>query len=94
VVSALVTLEETKLYLKIDGDEDNALISSFISTSEELCENILRFPLSELVTIPESIRQAALYCIANLYEKREDLNMKEVINVMIGLLGPYRKDGW
>ena len=90
----LVTLEEVKLYLKVDGDEDNALISSFISTSEELCENILRFPLSELITIPESIRQAALYCIANLYEKREDLNMKEVINVMIGLLGPYRKDGW
>jgi hypothetical protein len=90
----LVTLEEAKLYLKVDGDEDNALISSFISTSEELCENILRFPLSELVTIPESIRQAALYCIANLYEKREDLNMKEVINVMISLLSPYRKDGW
>ena len=90
----LVTLEEVKLYLKVDGDEDNALISSFISTSEELCENILRFPLSELVTIPESIRQAALYCTANLYEKREDLNMKEVIGVMIGLLSPYRKDGW
>ena len=90
----LVTLEEVKLYLKVDGDEDNALISSFINASEELCENILRFPLSELVTIPESIRQAALYCIANLYEKREDLNMKEVINVMIGLLSPYRRDGW
>ena len=90
----LVTLEEVKLYLKVDGDEDNTLISSFISTSEELCENILRFPLSELITIPESIRQAALYCIASLYEKREDLNMKDVINVMIGLLGPYRKDGW
>ena len=90
----LVTVEEAKLYLKVDGDEDNALISSFISTSEELCENILRFSLSEFVTTPESVRQAALYCIANLYEKREDLNMKEVINVMIGLLGPYRKDGW
>ncbi|MBW8382218.1 MAG: head-tail connector protein [Youngiibacter sp.] len=90
----LVTLEEAKLYLKVDGDEDNALISSFISTSEELCENILRFPLSEFVTTPESVRQAALYCIANLYEKREDLNMKEVIGVMIGLLSPYRKDGW
>lgn len=90
----MVTLEEVKLYLKVDGDEDNALISSFINTSEELCENILRFPLSELFTIPESIRQAGLYCIANLYEKREDLNMKEVINVMIGLLSPYRKDGW
>ena len=90
----LVTLEEAKQFLKIDGDEDNALISSFINTSEEICENILRFPLSELTAFPESTRQAALYCIANLYEKREDLNMKEVINVMIGLLGPYRKDGW
>lgn len=90
----LVTLEEVKQFLKIDGDEDNALISSFISTSEEICENILRFPLAELSVVPESIRQAVLYCIANLYEKREDLNMKEVINVVIGLLSPYRKDGW
>lgn len=33
-----VTLDEAKLHLKVDHDEEDALISGYISTARELCE--------------------------------------------------------
>ena len=48
----VLTLEEVKLYLKIDGDEDNTLITDLINASEELCQDILRFPLTEFTEVP------------------------------------------
>ena len=43
----VLSLEEVKLYLKVDGDEDNTLITNLIGAAEELCQDILRFPLTE-----------------------------------------------
>lgn len=90
----VVTMEETKEYLRVDGDEDNTLITNFISAAEELCEDILRYPLSDLTVIPEAVKQAILYAIACLYEGRESVDIKAVIDVMARLLFAYRKEGW
>ncbi|RXM59320.1 MULTISPECIES: head-tail connector protein [Clostridium] len=90
----VVTLEETKLYLRIDGDEENTLITKFILTAEELCENILRYKLTELEIIPEAVRQAILYAVANMYEMRETFDVKSVIETMTRLLFFYRRESW
>ena len=90
----LVTLDEAKLYLKVDGDTDDSLITSCINSAEELCEDILRFPLAEYVEIPETVKQAALYAIGNLYEQRETVDMQSMIDLMKRLLFAYRKEGW
>lgn len=99
----VVTLDEAKLYLRIDGDEEDALITSFILTAEEICEDILRFPLSEFEEVPGLVRQAILYCIANMYEKREGSyyymknesgSIAETINIMKLILGNLRKESW
>ena len=90
----VVTLEETKLYLRVDGDEDDTLITNFIGAAEELCEGILRLPITEFTVIPESVKQSVLYAVANLYEQRENMDMKAVIDVMVRLLFAYRKEGW
>jgi len=90
----LVTLEEAKLYLRVDGDTDDALITSLIDSSVELCEDILRFPLTEFPDIPETVKQAALYAIGNMYEQRENADMKSMIELMRRLLFAYRKEGW
>ncbi|UWG97408.1 head-tail connector protein [Dehalobacter sp. DCM] len=90
----LVTLDEAKLYLKVDGDTDDSLITSCINSAEELCEDILRFPLAEFVEIPETVKQAALYAIGNLYEQRETVDMQSMIDLMKRLLFAYRKEGW
>lgn len=90
----IVTLEEVKLYLRIDGDEENMLITNFIYSAEEICEGILRYPLSEFDVIPGTVKQAIIYATASMYEKREDIDMKEVMNVLTRLLFSYRKEGW
>ena len=90
----IVTLEGAKLYLKVDGDEDDTLISDCINAAEELCEDILRFPVSEFLEVPETVKQAVLYAIGNLYEQRETLDMKAMIDLLKRLLFAYRKDGW
>lgn len=90
----VVTLEEAKLYLKVDGESDDTLINSCINSAEELCEDILRFPLAEFTEVPETVKQAALYAVGNLYEQREALDMKAMIEFMTRLLFAYRKEGW
>lgn len=90
----IVSLEEAKLYLRVDGDAEDALITVFIETAEEICEGILRSSLSEFEEIPDTVKQAIMYVVANLYEKRETLDMKEVMDIVSRLLFSYRKDGW
>lgn len=90
----VVTLEETKLYLRVDGDEENTLITKFILTAEELCEDILRYKLTEFETIPEAVRQAILYAVANMYEMRETFDVKSVIETVTRLLFSYRRESW
>jgi len=94
-VSALaVTLEQAKLYLRVDGDGENALITSFLQTATELCEGVLRISLAEFEEIPETVDQAVLFITANLYEHRENLDMKVVEDVIKRLLFPYRQESW
>ena len=90
----LVTLDEAKLYLKVDGDTDDSLITSCIDSAEELCEDILRFPLAEFTEVPETVKQTALFAIGNLYEQRETADMQSMIDLMKRLLFAYRKEGW
>ena len=90
----IVSLEEIKLYLRVDSEEEDTLISTFINISQDIVEGILRYPLSEFEVVPEIIKQAIMYSTATMYEKREDYNSKEIIDVLINLLFSYRKDEW
>lgn len=90
----IISLEEAKLFLRVDGEEENTLITNFIITAEELCEGILRYPISELDEIPESIKQAILYATANIYEQRENFDVKSVIETMTRLVFSYRRESW
>ena len=90
----VISLDEVKVYLRVDGASEDALITSFICSVEEMCEGILRYPLSELETIPETIKQAICYGVACFYEQREKVDIKEVLEVMKNLLFSYRKEGW
>ena len=90
----MLSLEEVKLYLRIDGDEEDALIASFLDTAIDLCEGILRFPLSEFEKLPETVKQALLYGVAAMYEKREGASIKEILDVLKRLLFAYRKESW
>ncbi len=90
----IITLEKAKAYLKVDSDDEDQIISDSIHVAEELTLNILRCQESDFETVPETVKQAALYCIASLYENREGSDMKSVLDMMKLLLFAYRKDAW
>jgi uncharacterized phage protein (predicted DNA packaging) len=90
----VISLEEAKLYLRVEGDEEDTLITDFITASEEICEGILRYPLSELDTVPDTVKQAVLFAAANMYEKRDNFEVKEILDIMTRLLFSYRKESW
>lgn len=95
----MLSLEETKLYLRIDSDEEDNLITSFMKTAQEMVEDVLRYPLSEYTTIPEIVRQAMLYIVATLYESRQvgngnEIKMNELVETVRRMLSPYRKQVW
>ena len=68
-----VTLEEMKNYLRVDYDEDDALIESIIGASERLCMDVARMDSMEEFSAVENARIAVLYAAAYLYEHREEL---------------------
>ena len=69
----ILTLDETKRYLRVDYDDDDELLESFIVTGEKLVADVLRVePETFEQSVTEQIRLAALYAVAYLYEHREE----------------------
>lgn len=83
----MVTLEEVKVYLKVEHANEDALIEQLLETSQQLCEDILRQS-----TDSEVLKTAILYGVAYLYEHREDAHHKELKETLYHLLLAERKD--
>ena len=89
----IVNLDEMKGYLRVDFDDDDALIENFITTGQNLCAEIARLSLDELGAIPSS-KIAVMYAVAYLYEHRENANYKELTLSLRSLLFGIRKEGF
>ncbi len=90
----IISLDEAKAYLKIEGTEDDQVLLDCIAAGNELTLNILRCQENDFDMIPETVKQAALFCVVSLYENREGGNIKAVLDIMKGMLFAYRKDAW
>ena len=95
----MLTLEESKLYLRVDSDDEDVLITSLIQTAKEMVEDILRYELTEFDTIPQTINQSMLYIVSTLYESRQvgnanAIKMDELIETVRRMIEPHRKKVW
>ena len=52
----MITLQEAKEFLRVDGDDEENLIASLIVAARELTEDVLRRPLAEIEPLPETVR--------------------------------------
>lgn len=86
----IVNLDEMKGYLRVDFDDDDALIESFITTGQNLCADIARLSVDELSAIPSS-KIAVMYAVAYLYEHREDADHHQLIISLRSLLEGVRR---
>ena len=89
----MLTLEETKLHLRIDHSDEDTLIQSLIDTATAACADYLNLPPAQLTaTTPGPIKSAALLLIGTLYEQRESQSERPYNHNLTfdRLLGPYR----
>lgn len=69
----VVTLEEMKGYLRVDYDEDDALIESMVGAAEKTCMDVARMDDAGEFAAVENAKVSVLYAAAYLYEHREGL---------------------
>lgn len=82
----LITLEEAKLYLRIDSFDEDGFITGLIETAEKLCMDVARVNQEVLVEEDATTRIAVLYAMAFLYEHREEADFKELLTMLRALL--------
>lgn len=90
----LVTLEEMKNYLRVDYDEDDALIESMIGASERLCMDVARMDDEGEFAKVENARIAVLYAAAYLYEHREEADHRALTLTLRALLFGARNEAF
>ena len=90
----LVTLEETKQYLRIDGDYDDELIKGLMSTANDLCLAILRQDESELDGENPRLKTAIFYAVTYLYEHRDEADHRGLALTLRDLLTGLRREGF
>lgn len=91
----VVTLENTKKWIRVESNDEDALIQSFILAAENLVEGIIRFPLSNFEeTVPELIKHAIYFTVSKLYEERNELDTDSLNEDLKALLFYYREVTW
>ncbi len=88
----IVPLAEVKQYLRIDNNEEDTLLESFLQTAQQLCVALLR--VKDLAEVEEraTVRIAMLYAVSYLYEHREEADHRGLALTLRALLFGVRRE--
>ncbi len=89
---SLISLPETKNYLRVDHTEDDKLILSLIDTAQRLVMDVGRMNETQLAENEETTRQAMLYTVSYLYENRNTADYHALTLTLRALLFAQRED--
>ena len=87
----MISLEETKNYLRVDTTDDDTLIQNILTATEKLCMDILRTEERSVLEAEPNAKVAVLYATAYLYEHREEADHKALTLSLRALLSGNRK---
>lgn len=87
----IVTLAEAKEYLRVDTDEEDALIEMLLTAAQKLCEDVSRLETEDFEAAGEVAKIAVLFALGYFYEHREDANHGELASRLRSLLFAVRK---
>lgn len=89
-----VTLEEMKNYLRVDHDDDDALIGHLLQSAERICMDIIRTDDRRVLEQDENVKTAVLYAASYLYEHREEADHHAMMLTLRALLSGSRKEAF
>ena len=87
----MITLAETKNYLRVDHTEDDKLILTLIDTAQRLVMDVGRMNEKKLAENEETSRQAMLYTVSYLYENRNTADYHKLTLTLRALLFAQRE---
>ncbi len=87
----MITLAETKNYLRVDHNEDDNLLLSLIDTAKQLVQDVGRMDDAQLAVQEATTRQAMLYTVAYLYENRNTADYRKLTLTLRALLFAQRE---
>lgn len=87
---AVVTLEEMKNYLRVDFEDDDALLSGLIVQAQQICLDVSRLEGADFEAAVVA-KIAVMYAVAYLYEHRENADHKELTLGLRALLFGIRE---
>ena len=88
---AVVSLEEMKNYLRVDFDDDDALLEGIIVQSQQICMDVARFSDFEDFEKQPVSKIAVMYAVAYLYEHGEDADLRALTVGLRALLFGIRE---
>ena len=87
----IVTVDEVKVHLRIQHDEEDGYIDSLIAQAQAAAEDYCRVQFSE--PAPEPVRLAVLLMVSYFYENRDNPDRQVYLTMRMAfqnLLYPYR----
>ena len=103
---ALITLAEAKTYLRVDTNDDDALIGDLLLSAGRLCTDVARLTdaewvqadaepaetdSAEIVSLRASLRVAIYFTLGYLYEHREEADHHDLLLTLRSLLFAVRE---
>lgn len=90
----LVTLADMKQYLRVDFEDEDALIEMLLRSAEKMCMDILRTEDASVLEAVENAKAAVMYTVAYLYEHREEADHHALTLTLRSLLFGSRREGF
>ena len=90
----LITLDEIKNYLRVDFDDDDALLTALLASGQQLCMDVARITDIAVFEAEPTARIAVMYAVAYMYEHREEADHKALTLTLRALLFGCRQEGF
>lgn len=87
----IITLAEAKEYLRVDSDDEDALITTLMTAAQKLCEDVARLDTEDFESAGDVAKIAVLFALGYFYEHREDADHKALTLTLRSLLHGVRK---
>ena len=89
-----VTVDEMKNYLRVDFEDDDALIGDLIRQGKQICMDVARIADADEFEKLQGTKIAVQYAVAYQYEHREEADHHALTLTLRALLFGERKPGF